>query len=199
MTHNQIDYWKHQETSRHNLADEKETNRHNVVTETETGRHNRATEGIDLGKLQETTRHNLATEGISMSQLNELQRHNLAGERIDLGNLNFAYSNLDEISRHNAQQEGIGWMNAASTARINEANAAFRDLEASWYNDKSNLERLLGMSDYAKTQAQIEQLRSQVNNLNANTSRTNQEQSYRLADTIINGVGKLTGIISAAK
>lgn len=121
MTHNQIDYWKHREDARHNVATETETNRHNVRTEDETERHNRQTESVDLGKLNETVRHNKATEGLTgrdldiksqqlgltSKQVQELQRHNLASEALAGNNLQYQYATLSEINRHNVAQEGL--------------------------------------------------------------------------------------------
>lgn len=80
MTKNQIEYQKHLETKRSNLANEaltswrdrttaslksqelSEVARHNLAYETETSRHNRSTES-------ETNRHNLVVEGQSLVSL----------------------------------------------------------------------------------------------------------------------------------
>lgn len=58
MTSNQIEYAKHTENVRHNLA----------------------TEGLTSGNLKETVRHNKASESISSGNLDELKRHNLVSE-----------------------------------------------------------------------------------------------------------------------
>lgn len=60
MTSNQIEYAKHTENVRHNLA----------------------TEGIASGNLKENVRHNKASEGISSGNLDELKRHNLISESL---------------------------------------------------------------------------------------------------------------------
>lgn len=109
MTHNQIEYWKLDETKRSNRVNERENQRHNVSTEKETSRHNYATEDTanrnlvesirsNKARERETNRHNVATEGLSAAGLVESKRHNLVGESQN------AYS-ISENARHNVASE----------------------------------------------------------------------------------------------
>lgn len=111
MTQNQINYAKHIEQQRHNLAtesqdvaslaettrsnkarekethrsnrsNERETKRSNKTRERETKRHNKATELTANKTLTEQNRHNLADEGIRRDTNTETNRHNLATENL---------------------------------------------------------------------------------------------------------------------
>lgn len=62
MTQLGLDYLRHQEQRRSNLANETEMNRANVAKESENLRHNTATEQQAINELAETNRHNVATE-----------------------------------------------------------------------------------------------------------------------------------------
>lgn len=89
MTTLGLEWLKHRETQRHNLAGETETNRTNVVNEelkrnsnVETARANRANEGIKRESNAETRRSNLANEEIKRDANSENERHNLAYEKL---------------------------------------------------------------------------------------------------------------------
>lgn len=62
MTQMGLDYLRHQEQRRSNLANETETNRANLAKEAENLRHNTATEQQARDELAETNRHNVRTE-----------------------------------------------------------------------------------------------------------------------------------------
>lgn len=64
MTSLQVDYWKLEETTRTNKANE----------------------GLRQGELNETVRHNQANEAIQWAQLGETSRHNQATENVSLYN-----------------------------------------------------------------------------------------------------------------
>lgn len=75
MLNVQVEYWKLQETKRHNVVAEELTRtelaeiaRHNLATETETNRHNVVTEKQTDRQIRETIRHNKATEAIGRTQ-----------------------------------------------------------------------------------------------------------------------------------
>lgn len=175
MTHNQIEYWKHKETSRHNVAEETETNRHNVTTEQETGRHNRATEGIDLGRLAETKRHNLVTEGqtnvnlgYTGQTLEEMIRHNKALEGLQSVDLNIKQGQLDEQTRHNISSEGISRYTAISNSQLNKARSDLLQVQREW-------EGLKNSSSIELTNAQIQQLDNLAAKLNAEIAKVETE------------------------
>lgn len=168
MTQNQINYWKLQEDSRHNVATEGETNRHNVVTEqvdlgtlAESGRHNRATEAetartnraneairtqanqIDLGKLAESSRHNQATEGLTARQnaINAARQSEDARHN-RVAESNQSYSAVSERIRANADQA------------LKEAQTELTEIQAQW-------EAAMDANQYRLTDAQIEHYNQQ--------------------------------------
>lgn len=105
MTANLINYWRHTEDRRHNLASEQETYRHNTEVEA----YNRAA-------LAESSRHNLAVE-------TEAHRSNVARE-LETHRSNVAYE--QENHRHNLAVEGEtkrhNMVTEAETERSNRAN-----------------------------------------------------------------------------
>lgn len=133
MTHNQIEYFKYLESTRHNKVSEAETNRsnlaneqiasgnlsesirHNIAAETETGRHNQATEQLEQGKLTESIRHNQAAEEENrrhnVAYEDETARHNIATEsetnRSNIAHEAIAKDQLSETKRHNERTELI--------------------------------------------------------------------------------------------
>lgn len=144
MTKNQIDYAKHIEDQRHNIAVETETNRNNVaglaetnryntLTTTETGRHN-------VAYLGETNRHNIATEkdairktSINLFAQNELERHNLAQEDLtnDANKIDSQYkrsiaASTRDMTDSNIVKNQIGNLNsiAERTARVTDLKSA---------------------------------------------------------------------------
>lgn len=111
MTQNQINYAKHIEQQRHNLANETqdaanlaETARSNQVREKETHRANRVgereTKRSNKAREKETRRHNKATELNANQTLTEQNRHNLADEGIRRD------TNV-ETNRHNLATESL--------------------------------------------------------------------------------------------
>lgn len=132
MTTNQIEYAKHKETQRHNLAVEGETNRANLAKEAETQRYNTLWVG-------ETERSNRANEEIK-SQANvinaghyarqdaETRRSNLANEAIKRSQVGLGYAQLgkdyaylEEQNRHNQVTENQTWGNLFETQRHNQS------------------------------------------------------------------------------
>lgn len=103
MTKNQIEYWRNQETERHNRALEaqglmglevqREANRIQASSASEVARANRARESNDMARTQneflrtaETNRSNLAQEEIARNTLAETKRHNEQMEYIQANN-----------------------------------------------------------------------------------------------------------------
>lgn len=207
------------ETARHNVATETETNRHNVVTEGETERSNRAREGIDLSKLAETKRHNVATEGenyrhntategLDLSKLAETARHNkqsesltgysiseqarhnyategLTGRQIDV-----ALANLDELSAHNRSTEGIQRYAAMSQGELNEANAKLSNVKSDWT-------AIMNSASLSLTDQQKQQIQSQINKLQAETSLLDKEGDWYTYQQVLKGLDTLSRIMSA--
>lgn len=91
MTNNQIQYQRHLEDQRSNLAREALTDR----------------------DLSERERHNLESERYSWADLGERTRHNKAGESI-------SWSDLAERSRHNKVSEQYGWADLAERSRYHD-------------------------------------------------------------------------------
>lgn len=75
MTQLGLDYLRHQEQRRSNLANETETNRANVAKEAENLRHNTATEQQARDELVETNRHNVRTETLEDIRNQATDRH----------------------------------------------------------------------------------------------------------------------------
>lgn len=139
MTHNQIEYWKLEETKRsnrtneaenkrHNVATEGESYRHNYATETETNRHNMTTELIDMNKFYEQARSNRANEAlaherntIESGKLSELIRSNKANEYIKT-------TQLAENERHNRVTENLGWYGTTMSSGTSIINTRTKDL-----------------------------------------------------------------------
>lgn len=224
MTKNQIDYWTLQESKRHNVTTENETNRHNVVTEGETERHNRATESrdlgalnesirhnqateaIELGKLQETSRHNVVSEGqnqsaltetsrhnqateanankqiqLGYSQLSEQKRHNVASEQLQGQDLNIKAGQLTETSRHNVEMEEYNALQNQYQQELAEARALLAQYEAGYYPELTN--------------AQINKLRADIDNANAQAALARETANYLPFKTAMDGlVGTLRAL-----
>lgn len=138
MTHNQIEYWKLEETKRsnrtneaenrrHNVATEGESYRHNYATETETNRHNLTTELIDMNKFYEQARSNRANEAltherntIESGKLSEMIRSNKANESIKK-------TQLMESERHNRVTENLGWYGTTMSSGTSIINTRTKD------------------------------------------------------------------------
>lgn len=195
MTKNQIDYWNLQETRRSNRAVEAETSRHNVATEGETNRHNVATEALDLGKLNETTRHNQATEGLGWANLNEAARHNVAQEKLTGMNLNLGIHQLAETQRHNIETEDLAWFNANSTNAVNAANEELTRVKTLWESALNNEKVALSAAQRRQIEKQIQVADSNVAKLQAETSKLNQDQAYKMYDTILSTVNSVSKLL----
>lgn len=115
MTHNQIEYWKLEESKRSNRANETENKRHNVASEGETYRHNYATEG-------ETNRHNTTTELIDMSKYYESVRSNRANEALIGEKNDIERGKLAETVRSNKATEAVRRGTLKETVRHNKTS-----------------------------------------------------------------------------
>lgn len=210
MTSNQIRYWEHKETQRHNVSTEKETNRHNVTTENETNRHNVATEfetnrhnvateGIDLGRLNESIRHNQTTES-------ETNRHNLNTESQGMIDLSIKQQQADEARRHNVASEytqSLGTLSQIQTntatqaekeanANLSTYKAQFQQLENEWYELKNDASLNLSQADIDKIEAQIREIDERITYL--------PQQNLRdWVDTITGGLTNLAKLIKGVK
>lgn len=117
MTHNQIEYWKLEESKRSNRVNEAENKRHNVAGEGETYRHNYATEG-------ETNRHNMTTELIDMSKYYETVRSNRANEALTGDKNQIERDKLTETTRSNKANEAVRRGTLKETVRHDKKSEA---------------------------------------------------------------------------
>lgn len=121
MLSTQVEYWKLQETKRHNQA----------------------TEGFSYAQLAEDTRHNRADERQNYYSYLESSRHNRAAEEIGYRNIDLGYANLSELSTHNRAMEAIGQTQAqasliSANASVMQANAAQISATANLRNAATN-------------------------------------------------------------
>lgn len=111
MTNNQIQYQRHLEDRRSNLAREALTRRD--LSERE--RHNLVSENYSWADLGERTRHNKAGEQFSWADLTERARHNRIGEQ-------FSWADLAERGQYHTQSLGVERDRLAELHRSNFAN-----------------------------------------------------------------------------
>lgn len=121
MTANQIEFAKHKETSRHNLASEHIEGRKATASERQAGAAERQAEVAGL-QQKETARHNAAQETMqwwfNRNSIAETQRHNKAQEDVNWFNAN-ALKSHQERSDAAAARQAAASESQASTARIN--------------------------------------------------------------------------------
>lgn len=122
MTQMGLDYLRHQEQRRTNLATEAETNRANVAREGETYRHNTATEAQAINELAEQNRHNVRTENLEDIK-NQAQK---------------AHYERQDAETHRA--------NTAKEAETNRANVA-KETETNRANEAKELQNALNAFD----------------------------------------------------
>lgn len=106
MTSNQIEFAKHKENQRHNIA----------------------TENIEQGKLTESGRHNRAAELVSSGSLSESQRHNLVSEKLTQDQIINNYT-LGVRQAAAAERQATAALNSAQ-ASMAHAGAAYRSADA---------------------------------------------------------------------
>lgn len=117
MTQNQIEYWKLQESLRHNQAVEEETERAARAQLAETKRANRA-------KEKETQRSNLSRESISLAEAGVgMERNRIEQERT---RNQYELGQLDYYLRGNYNDRYFDLANAQLQADINRANLQYR-------------------------------------------------------------------------
>lgn len=104
MTIMGLDYLKHKETQRSNLANERETHRSNLANESERNRSNLANEAetkrSNLAREAETNRSNLAKEF-------ETHRSNVENELLKDKELGIKLKDVTEKIRHNQRSEDL--------------------------------------------------------------------------------------------
>lgn len=139
MTQLGLDYLKHQEQRRSNLATEAETNRANLAKEGENLRHNTATEEQARNELAENKRHNERTEDLTAIRDAATKAHY---ERSDAETERTNKVKEEETERANRAKE-------RETKRSNEMNELINNLKnmegSSYYQTK-----LLGDQVYGK-------------------------------------------------
>lgn len=215
MTHNQIDYWKHKETQRHNVVSETEENRHNVTTERETAQHNRTTEGIDLGKLNESIRHNQATEGetnrhnlvtegqtnVSLgytgATLGEMIRHNKVLEALQGTDLSIKQGQLDESIRHNVSGENIDRYTAISQSKLNESRIALNEIQRTWDSLKNSAYVDLTTAQTAQLNNLSAKLESELSKINVETRNQQFEGAFIIYEEFLHGLDSFSRAVDA--
>lgn len=141
MTQNQIEYWKHRETSRSNKARETETNRANKVKEAQTWRQIRDNFYFNDLNWRETNRRNRAQEDIQRESLQEQTRHSKEQEKIqqatvqnDAEKLKITKQQVDEQHRTNLANEQIRVEQNKLTGYRDQRNANITAYKA--YNEQ---------------------------------------------------------------
>lgn len=116
MTTNSINYNKHLEDKRTNLAKETETNRSNLANEAEIKRHNLETEEIARQQLEELKRHQQVTEGQVYDQLaNALTVASIGAQgRVTSANISAAASRYASDNAFAANMAGVKQRDVAS-------------------------------------------------------------------------------------
>lgn len=133
MTQNQIEYWKLQETLRHNQAVEAETERSARATLRETKRSN-------LAREAETKRSNASRESIALAEAGVgMERNEI--EREKAHNI-YNTSMLDYYLKGNYNDRYFDLANRQLAADINKANLQYK---SSIYSTDSN--RLVGLTN----------------------------------------------------
>lgn len=160
MTHNQIEYGRLKEDTRHNKVTESETSRHNTVVEVETNRHNLVMEDQGQQVINENIRHNQAAEA-------ETNRHNVATE--------------NENVRHNTEQESIGYVSAAASmiganAAASQAKTADWNARANYVVNSRNATSNERNASSNATNAEANKRNASTNAFDAVTRRKSQEQ-----------------------
>lgn len=154
MTSNQINYLKHREDVRHNLATEKELVRANLAQENwrentlrETIRSNKANELVRQGTLDEQRRHNYAADYNANSVLLEAQRANKARESNDRlstwSRMKNDFRNYVELARSNRVNE----RERERSNRQTEWNSRLRDEEQERHNRMSETQNSFIVSE----------------------------------------------------
>lgn len=191
MTKNQIEYQKHLEQTRANIARESETNRANLAGEqlrgqelAETSRHNVVTEGeterSNRTKEAEAQRSNLAKEA-------ETYRKNTASEAIAKQQVALGYSTLAETESHNAATEQVQKYAALEQHRSNLA----QELETNRANQARETETTRDNLQKRENEVKLEKIRQEGMN-----SRLSKELTHKYVDTAVHGVGGLVNSLS---
>lgn len=133
MTQNQIEYWKLQETLRHNQAVEAETERSARATLRETKRSN-------LAREAEAKRSNVSNESIALAQAGVgMERNEIEREKV---HNSYNTSMLDYYLKGNYNDRYFDLANRQLAADINRANLQYK---SSLYSTDAS--RLVGLTN----------------------------------------------------
>lgn len=168
MLATQVEYWKLQESKRHNFATENLQGESNAIQ--------REQVNVNWYTAKENQRHNKEQEAIGWTNANENIRHNQATESL-------GWAEFGETSRHNRQMEGIGWKNAY--ANVEQAQAATRNAMTNWGNYQLAVE----MQPY-----KIDNVRMQTSMYQSNAGKNMveiQQAPYRMLLDTVSTVGNL--------
>lgn len=189
MTTLGLDYLKHQEQRRSNLANEEEANRSNLAKEAENLRHNTATEQQAKDELAETNRHNVRVEDLTAIKDAATKAHYERSDQIQKEH----YERADtESERANAAKE-------YETNRSNEMNELINNLKnmegSSYYQTKLLGDQVFGkMISLTDNPAIREQLENEKKKLERETNvRRYTDRIYDLYKSIWSGASKAIG------
>lgn len=164
MLSTQVEYWKLQETKRHNTA----------------------TEGFSYAQLAEDTRHHKADERQNYYSYLETSRHNRAAEDIGYRNIDLGYANLSELSTHNRAMENIGRTQAqasliSANASVMQARAAQTTAAANWQNAQTNATNAVTRQDELKLERNKAKYTNKLNRAKIRTEKAKQNLAYAQA------------------
>lgn len=164
MLSTQVEYWKLQETKRHNTA----------------------TEGFSYAQLAEDTRHHKADERQNYYTYLENSRHNRAAEDIGYKNIDLGYANLSELSTHNRAMEAIGQTQArasliSANAAVMNARAAQVSAAANMQNAATNATNALTRQDELKLERSKAKYVNKLNTAKTRTERARQREANTAA------------------
>lgn len=140
----------------------------------ENQRHNMATEEIQKSANAEIKRHNLVVEQQGFQNLQEVSRHNLISEkqqdvqlRINQGHLDLSNRTLEETKRHNLIQE---------QAALQQANASMLNAQAAMQNASTNAQRMLAQNSLDHERENLARLQSLESISKADVNRATEER-----------------------
>lgn len=166
MTRNQIEYVKHKEQARANVAGEMETHRHNVAGERETHRSN-------VRRENEQQRANTLTHTLGLANLAQTRRRDTAANAL-------GYAQLAQTAVRDQNAYQIGLLNASEQQRHNRTDENIRSYTAATDRDIRDRQlRQTGAIEKAKLDALQSRLTQEL------TTKENIAEADRISREII--------------
>lgn len=171
MLNTQVEYWKLQESKRHNVATEQLS---------------RDQLGFSYAQLAEDTRHHQADERQNYYSYLETSRHNKASEDIAYRNIDLGYANLSELSTHNRAMEDIGRTQArasliSASASVMQAKAAQTTAAANLQNAQTNAQNAQTRIDELSIEREKAEHINALNKAKTKTEKANRRLAYAQA------------------